>query len=546
MTMAVKRTPGAGAPDGVRPVAAVRTPVLRRPVVRVRLLAGAALVLTAALRLVGVRGSGDLFIDELIYREIGVHAVGGGFPRTDDGLFFLHPPGFFSLQAGWALATGTGSDVVSGIYAFRELNALLAGVTAALLVLLVARARSLPLAGAAALLFALDPYLVRQNDRVMLDTAAVMWVLAGYLVLLPLTARPQPRPSLVRGRACAAGLLFSLALLTKDHTALIVLLPLLLGAALGRGLPRRELLRTAAVAVVPYGLYVLAVAAAGHFDLFWSTKTHGVRRLLGIVQETGFNAGQGPPLTSRLAEELSTFGPTYVLLLLGVPALVVLLRRGDPRHLLLALFQLSAGFTLVYAFAFGTLEEQALYLLVVPNLVAVAVACPRLPGRPPRRRGRLRAAACAGAGAVLVVSTVFSGLSYARVRSEPDTGFAQLRAYLAAHVPPGTALAAADGRTTRGVTEWALKDHYRVGTWVTPEDRAAAGARYVVVPWKLVRDGYARLDAPAVERLVAPGRLLFSVDGRTYGTLALYLVPLPGGPPSPPGGPVPPAAPRSP
>ncbi|MFD4371288.1 phospholipid carrier-dependent glycosyltransferase [Streptomyces sp. NPDC058486] len=541
MTTVVKgtppTTPGAGASGTAPPVR--RLPVLRRRAVQVRLVAGAALVLTATLRLVGLQGSGDLFIDELIYRELGASVVDGGLPATASGLFFLHPPGYFYLQAAWASVFGLGPDVVSGVYEFREINALLAGVTAALLVLLVTRARSLPLGAAAALLFALDPYILRQNDRVMLDTEAMMWVLAGYLVLLPLTRRPQPRPSRVGARVCCAGLLFGLALLTKDHTALITLLPLLLGAALGWGLPRRQMLLTAAVAVVPYGVYVLVVTLAGHFDELWFTKTHGVRRLLGLVQETGFNAEQGPPLTTRLAEEVATFGTTYLLLLLGAVALVVLLRRKDPTSRLLALFQLSAGFTLLYAVGFGTLEEQALYLLVVPTLVAVTVAWPRWPDAPRRARRRLQAVACAGAGAVLVAVTALSGVSYAQVRTDPDTGFAQLRAYLAAHVPPGTAVGAADGQPTPGVTQWALKDQYRVGTWITPEERYEHGAHYLVVPWKIVRDGYAPLDEDAVERMVSRGRLLFSVDGRTYGTLALYLLPLPGqpSPSAPPGSP---------
>ena len=93
----------------------------------------------------------------------------------------------------------------------RVLNALLAGATAAVLVLLAARAGSLRAGLVSGLLFALDPFCIRQNDRVLLETAMLLWVLLGYLVLAPLAqcpgaaARPGPRggrrPAVRRGLA---------------------------------------------------------------------------------------------------------------------------------------------------------------------------------------------------------------------------------------------------------------------------------------------------------------------------------------------------------
>ncbi|MFH9728110.1 ArnT family glycosyltransferase [Streptomyces sp. NPDC017254] len=478
--------------------------------------AGAAL-LTVILRLVEISRAGDLFIDEPIYRQLGESAAAGGFPRTDEGLFFLHPPGYFYVEAGWTKLVGGHSDIIAGVHSSRVLNALLAGVTAALIVFLVARVRSRGAGVVAGLVFALDQFCIRQNNRVLLETGTMVWILAGYLVLVGLTrAESPPRP---RARALLAGLFFGLAILTKDHAVLITVLPLLAALLLGWGPPRRLVALTTGVAVLSYVVYVAFLAGFGHFDEFWEAKTSGVRRLLGVVQETGFNAEGTPSLSGRLLAELPGYGVTYLLLALTPVALFLLLRRKEPVYRLLALFHASAIVTLGYALGVGTLEEQALYLLFVPNLVALAVTVPM----PSRSRPGLRLAAWAALVAVLAAPAAV----YARDRWTPDDGFDRLRAFLLTHVPAGSGIVTVDGQRTRGVTSWALNDTYRLGNWVTPEEQAANDAHYVIVPWRVVEQGYGRSSLTEVERLTAGLRPVFAFDGPTYGTLALYRLPAP-------------------
>ncbi|MFJ9903403.1 ArnT family glycosyltransferase [Streptomyces sp. NPDC101152] len=503
------------------------TPRQARRTVPTTVLAAGIFLLTAALRLVNVGRSADLFIDELIYRQLGVSAAQGGFPSTSEGLFFLHPPGYFYVEAGWEKLIGISPDVVTGVYQARLVNVFLGAVTAVLVLLLVSRAGSRTAGVVAALLFALDPYIIRQNDRVMLDTQTVMFVLAGYLVLLLLAREPLPgRKHLT---AAAAGLLFGLALLTKDHSALITVLPLLLALILGWGPPRRLLLTTLGTAVAPYGLYVGLVCLYGHVTPFWYDKSHGAARLIGIVQESGFHAAGTPSLTSRLVDQVTTFASTYALLLLGPVALVILLRRKDPVLRMLALFHLCAGLTLAFALAHGTLEEQALYLLIVPTVVvlgaALGVGIEHFRQRDGRRLPR-RVLVVALAG-FLAATVAFSGMSYAKVHTGRDDGYARLRDYMDKHVPVGSAVIAADGGASGGISSWALRDRYVMGDWVTPEARTRAYARYLVVPWKVIDQGYGTMDARTARRLAAEGHLVFAFHGRSYGTLALYKLPLP-------------------
>ncbi|MFF1510327.1 ArnT family glycosyltransferase [Streptomyces sp. NPDC058326] len=517
--MTVPRTaPASSRTDAETPLsAAPPRPRGRHGPVPVVVYAAGAALLTVVLRLVQIGRAGDLFIDEPIYRRLGESAAGGGFPATDEGLFFLHPPGFLYVEAGWMKVVGEHADVIAGVHSSRVLNALLAGATAALLVFLVARVRSRGAGVVAGLVFAVDQFCIRQNDRVLLETGTMVWALAGYLVLVGLAG--SGRPARPRGRALLAGLFFGLAVLTKDHAVLITVLPLLAALALGWGPPRRLVALTTATTVLAYAVYVALVAGFGHFDAFWEAKTAGVRRLLGIVQETGFNAEGAPPLAGRIVDELPGYAVTYLLLALTPVALFLLLRRKEPVYRLLTLFHASAILTLGYAVAVGTLEEQALYLLFVPNLVALAVTVPM----PSRRRPGLRLVACGALVALLAGPAAV----YAQDRWTPDDGFQRLRAYLLTHVPAGSGIVTVDGQRTRGATEWTLMDTYRLGHWLTPEQRAVNDAGYVIVPWRVVEQGYGHYTLAEVERLTGGLRPVFAFDGPTYGTLALYRLPSP-------------------
>ena len=94
----------------------------------------------------------------------------------------------------------------------------------------------------------------------------------------------------------------------------------------------------------------------------------------GWSRDSGFRSQGGGNLPARLIAEASSFGTTYVVLALAVPALVVVLRRGGQLQRMLGLIYCAAGVTLAYALVLGTLEEQELYLLIVPSLLVIPVA----------------------------------------------------------------------------------------------------------------------------------------------------------------------------
>ncbi len=268
-------------------------------------------------------------------------------------------------------------------------------------------------------------------------------------------------------------------------------------------------------------------AANGQIHGLWEAKTSGIQRMLGLVQATGFHSSGGGDLPGRVIAEANFFGTTYLVLMLTVPALVVLLRRGGPLPRMLGLLCCAAGVTLGYALVFGTLEEQELYLLIVPSLVSIPVAATLLHaggrGRSmpaPRRRRMPRTAVIA---AVLTLALTVNLVTCVWWLWQPDDGFAQLLQYMAKHVPAGAQVDDDD-------SQYAIAGRYQVVSWDTPAALSQDHVRYIVVEWALINDGYSDLTASQVRQLVGDGRLVFSFRGRTFGQIALYQLPPPPGP----------------
>ena len=509
--------------------------------------AGLVGVLALVVRLVGIGPSQDIFVDEPLYVALGQSVRSGGFPMVNGGRFFLHPPGFFYLEAAWERLFGFRPDVVAGVYEMRALNAVLAAATAAALVLLVARAGSLWPALATGALFALEPFCLRQNGRVLLETAMMFWVVAGYVVMLPLvdahrwsTVRvryraqrdgtteivllPVPDPGTARRdylRAVGAGILFGLAMLTKDEAAMVTVLPLVAAAALGWGPRRRLVLVAACVTALMYLGYVALVVTAGYWDQFWPAKSTGLLRFLGFIQETGFNAPGAPSLTSRLVQEANFFGTTYAVIAASSAALLWLVWRGNRAQRFVALLYASSAVLLAYAVLVGTIEEQELYVMAVPALAILGIAAGMLLEGSPRAGAALRRVVLP----LFVVIMAVNIHTYVTWRTQPDNGYANLRQYMAEHVPFGSTVVSPDG--WRQGSYWVLRDRYDVLPWVSAQVQIDERAHYMVVDWTDVDDHYSYLSPGEVRRLTAHAIPLFTFHGRTYSRLVLYRLPFP-------------------
>lgn len=474
----------------------------------------AVFAVTFGLRVYRLGPTWDIHVDELTYLNISQTVLERLQVRLYGEAFYLHPPAYFFLEALALKILHPVGDVIQQIYAARYLNVFLGALSAVLLYLIGQRLAGWKAGLTAAALFALDPFAVQTNSRTLLETSAVFWVLLGLWLLF----RAAQRGHFRRRDIVGTGLAFGLALLTKDMLVFLTLLPLgvcLLGQWV---VPRRVAGWTFLTAVLTYLPYPLTVVLVGDGRLFLDEKFSGLSRFLGTTKTTGFKRTEGPSLTQALADNLQTFGTTYLLVVVGVVA-VVLLWRGrtdQPLRRLLALWVSSAYVLLGFAVLIGTLEEQFFYYLTVPVMLAVSVAYWSWRSAQ-SETGRRRSAT-----AFALVAAVFGGWTlwiWTGIHLNPSNGYQTLRAYLSQHVPRNSRISTLTQESvflTRG---------YSTGVWKDPAALQNSQVQYVILSTQQVARGYGYATPALKTWLDDHARLLTSVPSRSYGRLNLYRLP---------------------
>ncbi len=484
---------------------------------RAGLAVGAGIVVLAVVvRLVAVGPAYDLLGDEVDYVDLGTSLRHGAFPPVfpGSGPFLLHPPLFFAISAAWQILLQPGGGWFHLLVTIRVLNVVFAAGSAGCLYVLGTRLANRYAGVAAGLLFALDPYVLRANGRVLLETSTLLFVLLGYVILLRVLQGRSRHPVPV---AVAAGLLLGIGIVGKDLAAVLVVPPLALLVVTGWGTTRRRSAAALVASLVPYGIYVAALAAVGSLSAFWSQETAGFDRLRGQQKTTGFSKAGAPSLSHTLVAQLSTFGTTYLVLIVALAAtlyLLVVSRRPD--HRLFAAVTVCGGLTVFYALFFGTIEEQFLYLLFVPALLSLAVGV----AEGIRRRsvlGPRRATHFVAVGLLAVVACYDLGV-WAHIRTSPDNGQQRIAAWFATHAPhPGII-----GNDTQVTVYTLQRTGFDAALMGSPAAAAAEHIRYLTVLPTETANSYGALSQAQERFFEAHGRRVFSFHEATYGDVQIY------------------------
>ena len=455
----------------------------------------------------------DVFVDEVTYLRIAQGAAEDLAVRLYGEPFHLHPPGFTYLQAAWLWLTGgVQGTAIEQVLEVRWMNILLAGLTAVAAVRLVVLLTGSRWAGAAVgLVASLDPFLVRVSSRNLLETAAMLLILVGWSLLLH---NVVDRRGQAAWRPAAAGAVFGVAILVKDPAALYTLLPLGVSAATGWPIGRQTAAVTASVACVVYSIYPLATALAGQWGDLVDQKYNGLLRLVGVVQTTGFNAPGSAPFAERLVERLELFGPTYVLMAVGVPFIVLVMRRGDAAARVIGLWAASAYAYAAWSIVGGTLEEQLFYFVAVPAAVVVVYSATRWEWR---RVGFRRAIVAS----VLVLWSAASLTSWMIAYSRPDDTYRRMTEWVANELT-GSPIVRVGVTSDPG-------DVLLRGVDIVPVDSLdearRADAEYVLISTQAVKNGTARVSPDLIALIDLPGAVVHEESGPSAGRLVMVEVP---------------------
>ncbi|MBN9129572.1 MAG: oligosaccharide flippase family protein [Paenarthrobacter ureafaciens] len=475
--------------------------------------AAASFVLVTAagfgVRALGLERGFELWVDEMLYVRLGESVGAGEFPTLPDGPFFLHPPGYFLLEAGVLKVFGLSGDIIPMTLQLRWLNAVLGAVTVGLGYLLIRKLAGLAAAWLTAVILSFEPFILRNNSHAFLETSAMVPALAGMVLLV------GSREGEGRLRSCArlagAGLLLGYSVVCKDFFLICTIATVLAALAWKKTLPWRQGLVVTGFGIVPYAVYLLVVTVHGHFPAWQWAKSHGVVRMSGVEKSTGFTAEGSPSIVSRLVEQVGQFGTSYLLLVLCPVAGLLLCFSIHAGRRLMGLAGLALGAAGTYSALFGTFEEQYGYGVMVVGALCAVLFVVELRERFPGTRKALAVIAV-----IHVVLTVALGL---RTALTQDNGFVRADEWIQANLPVDARIS-----VTNSTGHFAYMHDPRFGIWPDAPLMEQNGVSYVLTQSKPTRQGYGYANPAMLAWLEEHATPMVTTAGPTNGETTVWYV----------------------
>jgi hypothetical protein len=490
--------------------AALERLLVRRPGVSA-LLPMLALVLGAfGVRSVGLRSSFELWVDEMLYAELGASVARGEMPNLPDGPFFLHPPGFFIVEAIAIRLFGITGGSMELVYQLRWVSAVAGALSVGLLFLVLRRPAGVPAAFVASGVAIFEPFVLRNNSRVFLETTATLPVLLGlFIVVERLARRADGRSRSGTAPLVIAGLAMGYGILSKDILAVTTFAPVVAAMLWRRTLDRREAAVLLGTMAVPYATYLVVLGATGYLGLWYTAKSQGALRMLGVVQDTGFNAPNAPSLVSRILAQLEYFGTSYVLLLACPVVGVIAALSARPERRLIGCVAVMMGLFGFYSAAFGTFEEQYGYPVMIAGIAAAGVSVVELYERWPSTR-RALVVVCPA----FLVAAMVLGI---RAESTADDGFLRIHEWVEANLPVDVRIG-----VTNSTADLAYADDPRFGDWASLPQLAEHEASYIVTQSLPTSSGYGYARPEILTWLAEHATPLVQIPGPTNGVTTLW------------------------
>jgi hypothetical protein len=460
-------------------------------------------------RALGLERGFELWVDELLYVRLGESVSTGHFPTLPDGPFFLHPPGYFLLEAGVINFFGISGQIIEVTLQLRWLNAALGAVTAGLGLVLVRRLAGVSAGWVAAVLLTFEPFILRNNSHAFLETSAMVPALAGLLLLLG----PQSSENRLRSflRLASAGLLLGCSILCKDFFFICTVAPVMVAAVWKKTLRWRDALVVTGFGLLPYAVYLLVVAVHDQLGSWAWAKTNGLVRMTGVEKSTGFTSEGSPSLVSRLIEQSGHFGTSYILL--GLCPLVGLLLcfSHHAGRRLMGLVGLALGVSGIYSAAFGTFEEQYGYGVMVAGAICSLLVVIEIRERFPKTHTTLAFISLA-----YVLLTVALGI---RTATTTDNGFVRANDWILAHLPQDARIS-----VTNSTGQFAYMDDPRFGIWPSAPLMKQNGVSYILTQSKPTNQGYGYANPSMLAWLQDHATPMVSTPGPTNGETTIWLV----------------------
>ena len=449
---------------------------------------------------------------------------------------FVHPPLMWLLEAGWLRLTGYASaPEPSAIYAARLLSASLGAIDALLIAAMAYR-----LAGSAtprqrrmvtsavALFVALDPVLVRYDRQAVIEPFAL------FMSMLVMHAAWSLRARGTFAYVSIVGLLGGLTLLTNEIAVFLVIVPIVFAVLERNGSLIRQAFAAFGISLALFLAFFFWAAELGLTSDFIRVQTNGFQRLVGLIQNTGFNR-PGVSLVGSLVESVKQYSSSYIMLAAGLAAFIWCLTRknNQPARFLTAWLVTSYALA-AYIAAIGTLNEQ-FFCYPLPGCIvgtvffADAVVARWIDRRARRLSGhhgskdlgrarRLPIVVSAFAGSGLVA---ISAASWVANYTQPGDGVAQVDQYIAANLP-ACAIVNASGDSQKYSY---LLGGRNFGYFSVGPNALANGIHYFLLAPTDAIERSANMSPEMESWIEDNGHRLATFPSATYRTVQLWYVP---------------------
>jgi 4-amino-4-deoxy-L-arabinose transferase-like glycosyltransferase len=490
----------------------------------------------------------DIFTDEILYTRAGIRAAAEGALVWDHGEpLFVHPPLYFlalgtflKLTSDLSVVVYEPGDIFQWVYFARTLNGLFAGLTGVVLFWLGRRLHGFWLGLFLAGLYLMDPFALRINRRAMIETLAGLLTLAGMAVFLTgLTRKRRNSESPNIARTLISGLFLGAALLTKELSFTAPLALILFGLVeyrqgkedlSGEKLPVYiSAWMASGLAGVIYLIFPFWAASTGRWDRFYSVKILSVKRLVGLVQLSGWNRPD-VSILDFLARRLSDYGVSFLLLGLGGLATLFLLLfwRERIESRLLAIWGLVLYTLYGFIAVVGSGNDQFYYYLLLPAIVLVGYTlsiAPQALGaagyRFGKSRSQIKRLKIIGALAFTLFLLINISGWYGNYAVGTDNSYYKLSRYVQGRIPSGATVNASGDR---------LKFLYffpdrPVDNAATSQEALDRDLHYFVLSPKDVQFRYGTMTPELAMWIQTHGNQIFTSSGSSYGEVNLYQIP---------------------
>jgi hypothetical protein len=494
----------------------------------------------------------DVSLDEIIYTRVGINVATLGSFASDTGeTFFVHPTLYFAILGAYlrlshvpAIADLGPEEIFRWVHHARYLNAFFAGMTAVVMYLLGRRLRDKWLGIFLVIVFALDPFALCNNRRGMLETmAGMVSLLAMYLVLRSMSKRNDHHQVLRPQTAVLIGFIIGGSLLVKELTFTLLIAILLFAVLAVRNrydTSGYRLLPFVSV-IVPVSFYLifpLWAMTIGQFRDFIEVKWITLRRLLGIMNDMGWDT-PGISFFDHLKYRSIYYFSSYLIILLGGIATLFLLmtwRHQKPVGKQLAVWGLVQYSFYIFLAISGAAHPQFFYFLLVPSMIFIGYASSMYPEISPKLElsrsvfpftvlstffSKAKTGITVPMLLVLIIILPFNAYRWVvDYGTGTDNAFPRLVAYINENVPEDEPL---------NTTGFHLYYNYlfpeRIITdTATPEEAMELGVRYFIYAPKDVWANYGHATQDLIKWLNEKGELLFAAQGFTHDKIYLYKI----------------------